>query len=221
MKLGILISGGGSNMEALLAACAAPDFPAEVAIVISNKQNAAGLETAAEAGVPTAVVDHKLFSDRETFEEALSELLSDAGVELVCLAGFMRLLQPSFVAHWTNRMINIHPSLLPAFKGLNTHDRVIDAGVRFTGCTVHFVRPEMDDGPIIIQAAIPVLPEDSPDSLAARVLTLEHRIYPEAVRLIATGKAVVDGDVVNIREEAGPDENGNEDDDSLTNPPVS
>ena len=200
LKLGILVSGRGSNMRALVKACRDARFPARVAIVISNRPDAAGLKFAAKAGIPTAVVDHKAFADRDSFERALHKTLKDAGVELLCLAGFMRLLNTGFVNRWRYRLVNVHPSLLPAFKGLHTHERVLEAGARFTGCTVHFVRPEIDDGPIIIQAAIRVLPGDTPARLAARVLKYEHRIYPEAVRLIAKGQARVAGNVVRVKE---------------------
>lgn len=185
MKLGILISGRGSNMQALVDSCADPDFPAEVALVISNRNDAGGLETARAAGVATKVIDHKAYDDRDSFEQDLHSALQDAGVDLVCLAGFMRLLNPDFVGRWRDRMINIHPSLLPAYKGLNTHERALEDGVKFIGCTVHFVRAEMDTGPIIAQAVLPVLPDDSPDSLADRVLLQEHVIYRAAVRAIA------------------------------------
>lgn len=195
-RIGILISGRGSNMAALVeAALADPAFPAEPALVLSNRADAAGLEFAASHGVETAVVDHKPFGkDREAFEHALDARLRKSGVELVCLAGFMRLLTPWFVEQWRDRLINIHPSLLPSFKGLHTHERALDTGVRLHGCTVHFVRAEMDDGPIIAQAAVPVLPGDDPDILAARVLTMEHRLYPLALSLVAAGKVRVEGE---------------------------
>ena len=198
LPLAILISGRGSNMEALIAACAEPEFPARITLVISNRPDAAGLATARAAGIPVKVIDHTGFDDRESFEAELDEAIRASGAELVCLAGFMRLLTADFVNGWRNRLVNIHPSLLPAFKGLHTHERAIEAGVRITGCTVHFVRPEMDDGPIVIQAAVPVLPGDTADDLAARVLEQEHRIYPEAVRLIALGKVRVRGEIVQI-----------------------
>lgn len=199
LKVGVLISGRGSNLQALIDACAAPDFPAEIALVLSNKADAYGLERAAAAGVPTAVVSHRDFpGDKRAFEEAMDARLREAGVELVCLAGFMRLLSPWFVETWRDRLINIHPSLLPSFKGLDTHERALAAGVRFHGCTVHYVRPEMDEGPIIVQAAVPVLPGDDAHTLADRVLESEHRIYPQAVRLIAEGRARVEGDRVAI-----------------------
>lgn len=199
LKLGVLISGRGSNLQALIDACAAPGFPAEIALVLSNKADAFGLERASGAGIATAVVDHRGYpGDKPAFEAAMDAALREAGVELVCLAGFMRLLSPWFVGQWHNALINIHPSLLPSFKGLDTHERALAAGVRFHGCTVHYVRPEMDEGPIIAQAAVPVLPGDDGHSLADRVLLSEHRLYPHAVRLIAEGRARVDGDLVRI-----------------------
>ncbi|MBZ0325657.1 MAG: phosphoribosylglycinamide formyltransferase [Alphaproteobacteria bacterium] len=191
LKLGILISGRGTNMAALIAACAVPDFPAEVALVISNRSDAGGLAGARAAGIPTRVIPHGDYPDRESFDAALDDALRAAGVELVCLAGFMRLLSAGFVRDWHDRAINIHPSLLPAFKGLDVQARAVAAGVRFSGCTVHFLRPAMDDGPIIVQAAVPVLSGDTGDSLAMRILAAEHRCYPLAVRLIAEGRARV------------------------------
>jgi len=197
LKTAVLISGRGTNMQALLDACADPAAPAEIVLVISNVPGARGLDRAARAGVPTEVVDHKQYAGREAFERALTERLERAGVGLVCLAGFMRLLTPWFVGRWRDRLINIHPSLLPAYKGLDTHARALADGVRFTGCTVHFVRPDMDAGPIIVQAAVPVRPGDDADSLAARVLAAEHRCYPLALALVAAGRArVVDERVV-------------------------
>lgn len=199
LKLGVLISGRGSNLQALIDACAAPDFPAEIALVLSNKADAFGLERAAKAGVPTAVVSHRDHpGDKPAFEAAMDARLREAGVELVCLAGFMRLLSEGFVERWRNRLINIHPSLLPSFKGLDTHERALAAGVRFHGCTVHFVRPAMDEGPIVAQAAVPVLPDDDAHALSERVLVSEHALYPHAVRLIAEGRARVEGEVVRI-----------------------
>ena len=185
MKIGVLISGRGSNLKALIEAAKAADYPAEIAVVISNRPAAEGLRHAQGADIPTEVIDHTEYEDRAAFEAALDAVLRNKGVQLVCLAGFMRILNPEFVNSWRNRMINIHPSLLPAYKGLHTHQRVLEDGARLTGCTVHFVRPEMDDGPIIIQAAVPVLPDDTEEILAARVLEYEHKTYPEAVRLIA------------------------------------
>jgi len=197
-KLAVLISGRGSNLQSLIDACADPDYPAEIALVLSNVPGVMGLERAEKAGIPVAVVNHKNFPDRETFEDAVHEAISTVAPDIVCLAGFMRILTDSFVSRWLNRLINIHPSLLPAFRGLHTHERVLEAGVRFAGCTVHFVRPAMDDGPIIIQAAVPVLPDDNPGSLAARVLEQEHKAYPLAVRLVAEERARVSGETVVI-----------------------
>lgn len=193
-KVGILISGRGSNMVALVNACKAADHPAEVAVVISNREDAAGLEAAEERGIATAVVDHKAFGNRPDFEDRLDEVLREHGVEIVCNAGFMRLLTDNFVQKWLNRQLNIHPSLLPAFKGLNTHERVIDEGVKISGCTVHFVRTEMDSGPIIAQAAVAVKTTDTAETLAARVLEAEHKLYPAALQLVADGRARVIGE---------------------------
>ena len=204
MKLGVLISGRGSNLQALIDAAAEPGYPAEIALVLSNKPDAAGLARAAAAGIATGVISHRDFPDREGFDAAMTAALEAAGVQLVCLAGFMRLLSPSFVGRWHDRLINIHPSLLPAFRGLDTHARVIAAGVRFTGCSVHFVRAEMDDGPIIVQAALPVAPDETPDELAARVLALEHRCYPAAVRWIAEGRVRIVAERVIVAAAAAP-----------------
>lgn len=195
-KLGVLISGRGSNLAALVEACRAPDFPAEIALVISNRPGAPGLDFAAQAGIRALVIDHKEFASRAAFDRVLDETLRDAGVDLVCNAGFMRILTPDFVAAWRDRHLNIHPSLLPAFRGLDTHERALAAGIRISGCTVHFVRAEMDAGPIVAQAAVPVLPGDDADTLAARVLSVEHRLYPWAVRLVASGQAWVEGERV-------------------------
>jgi phosphoribosylglycinamide formyltransferase-1 len=184
----VLISGRGSNLEALIAACAKPDFPAEIALVISNVPGAGGLGFAERAKIPALTLDHKAFAGREAFEAKLTEALESAGVELVCLAGFMRLLTPSFVDRWKGRLINIHPSLLPVYPGLDTHARALADGAKEAGCTVHHVVAEMDAGPIIIQARVPILPGDDAERLAARVLKEEHRIYPEAVRRIAEGR---------------------------------
>jgi len=189
-RIGVLISGRGSNMEALLAAASDPAFPAEIALVMSNRADAAGLATAASHGVATAVVDHRPYGkDRVSFERALDARMREAGVELVCLAGFMRVLTPVFVGAWDGRMLNIHPSLLPAYTGLHTHERALHDGVRVHGCTVHFVTPVLDVGPIIAQAVVPVRAGDDPDRLAARVLRQEHRLYPRALELIASGAA--------------------------------
>lgn len=195
-KVAVLISGRGSNMQALIDAAGAADYPAEIVRVISNRPDAAGLARAEAAGIASEVVDHKGFLGREKFEAELDRRLAACGAELICLAGFMRLLTGGFVEAWRDRLINIHPSLLPAFPGLDTHARALAAGVRFTGCTVHFVRAEMDSGPIIAQAAVPILPGDDEDRLAARVLEAEHRAYPLALALVASGRAVVRGDTV-------------------------
>ncbi len=204
LKLAILISGRGSNLQSLIEACAGEDFPAEIVTVISNVPGVKGLERARAAGLATGVVDHQDFKDRESFEDALNGEITGAGADLVCLAGFMRLLTGAFVRRWPDRLINIHPSLLPAFKGLHVHERVIESGARFSGCTVHFVRPDMDSGPIIVQAAVPVHANDTPDTLAARVLEQEHRIYPHAVRLIAAGRVRLDNERVIIEGGAVP-----------------
>jgi phosphoribosylglycinamide formyltransferase-1 len=187
LRVAVLISGRGSNLQALIEACAAPDFPAAIACVIANRADAGGLGHAARAGIPSRVIPHRDYPDRAAFDRALDAALHEAGAELVCLAGFMRLLTSGFVDVWRDRMINIHPSLLPAFPGLQTHERVIAAGVRFTGCTVHFVRPEMDAG-----------------RLADRVLEAEHRAYPLALRLIAEGRARVVGERVVIADARSP-----------------
>ncbi|SLN48595.1 phosphoribosylglycinamide formyltransferase [Oceanibacterium hippocampi] len=200
MKVGILISGRGSNMEALIRATALPDHPAKIVLVVANRADAGGLATAAAAGIATAVIDHRDHADRAAFEAAMDGALRAAGVELVCLAGFMRILGNDFVNSWRDRLVNIHPSLLPAFKGLHVHERALDAGVRISGCTVHYVRPEMDSGPIIAQAAVPVADNDTPDSLAARILAEEHRIYPAALRWIAEGRVSIYGERVRIRD---------------------
>jgi len=205
LKIAVVISGRGSNLQALIDACADPAFPAEIVSVISNVPGAAGLARAEAAGLPRHVIDSRDFKDRDAFDAALDESLRQSGAKLVCLGGFMRLLSEGFVAKWRDRVINIHPSLIPAFTGLNTHERVLKAGARFTGCTVHFVRPEMDKGPIIIQAAVPVRPDDTTESLAERVLGAEHRIYPEAVRLIALNRVRVRGDVVLVDGASAPE----------------
>ena len=193
LKVAVLISGRGSNLQSLIDACSAPDFPAEIALVLSNKAEAYGLERARQAGIPTKAISHRDFPDRESFDAVLHDAIVAAGANFVCLAGFMRLLTPGFVGKWHDRMLNIHPSLLPAFKGLHSHERAIEAGCRFTGCTVHFVRAEMDDGPIVVQAAVPIHQDDTPDDLSARVLEAEHRCYPLALRLVAEGRVTIDG----------------------------
>ena len=205
LKVAVLISGRGSNLQALIDACAERAFPAEIGLVLSNRGDAQGLERAAQAGIPAQVISHRDYATRDSFDAALDAALQPAGVGLICLAGFMRLLGEVFVERWRDRLINIHPSLLPAFRGLDTHSRALAAGVRFTGCTVHFVRAAVDDGPIIVQAAVPVLPGDDEAALAARVLAAEHRAYPLALRLIAEGRVrVADGGRVEIRRAAAP-----------------
>ncbi|WP_205649954.1 phosphoribosylglycinamide formyltransferase [Afifella aestuarii] len=191
MKTAILISGRGSNMRALVDAAQKPDFPASIELVLSNRADAAGLAYAADAGIATAVLPHGDYESREAFEAALDAMLREAGIELICLAGFMRLLSDEFVEGWRNRVINIHPSLLPSFRGLRTHERALATGVRVHGATVHYVRAEMDDGPIIVQGAVPVLADDTAETLAARVLAAEHRIYPLALSWVAGRKARV------------------------------
>jgi phosphoribosylglycinamide formyltransferase 1 len=193
-RVGVLISGRGSNLQALIEACKEPGYPAEIVRVISNVPGAQGLLRAEEAGILATAINHKNFASREEFDRALCRALDDAKIELLCNAGFMRLHTEGFVAHWRDRHLNIHPSLLPAFKGLDTHARVLAAGVAITGCTVHFVRKEMDDGPIVAQAAVPVLAGDNAESLAARVLDAEHHLYPHALKLVASGAVRVDGE---------------------------
>lgn len=204
LRVAVLISGRGSNLQALIDACSDPAFPAEIRLVISNEPGAQGLIRAERARIPTRVIAHKQYAERASFDAALDRALEEAGIELVCLAGFMRMLGDPFVARWRNRLINIHPSLLPAFKGLKTHERVLAAGVRFTGCTVHFVRPAMDEGPIIVQSAVPVLAGDDAAKLAERVLAEEHKAYPLALRLIAEGRVRVIDERVEISGAAGP-----------------
>lgn len=197
-RLGVLISGSGSNLQSLIDACAAPDYPAEIRLVLSNKADAFGLERAVKAGIDNAAIAHKAFPDRESFERALTEKLEAAGIELVVLAGFMRILTPYFVERWRDRLVNIHPSLLPSFKGTDTHAKALAAGVKLHGCSVHYVRPGLDDGPIIGQAAVPVLPGDDPKALAARVLTAEHKLYPACVRAICEGRVKLVDEVCQI-----------------------
>jgi phosphoribosylglycinamide formyltransferase-1 len=191
-RVAILISGRGSNLPTLIGAARNPDYPAEIAVVLSNRPDAGGLERAGAAGISTAVVDHTGFGkDRAAFEQAMQAHLDAHGVDLVCLAGFMRLLTPAFVSRWSGRMLNIHPALLPSFKGLRTHEQALAAGVRIHGATVHYVVPEVDAGPIIAQAAVPVMDGDTPDTLAARVLAAELRLYPLALSLVAGGKSTL------------------------------
>jgi phosphoribosylglycinamide formyltransferase-1 len=191
-RVAILISGRGSNMAALIAAAQAADFPAEIALVLANRPDAKGLGAARDARLTTAIVDHTRFGkDREAFERALQAELDAQAIDIVCLAGFMRLLTPWLVSRWEGRLINIHPALLPAFKGLDTHARALAAGVRIHGATVHFVVPEMDSGPVIAQGALAVRDDDTAETLAGRVLAIEHTIYPLALRLVAEGRVTV------------------------------
>ena len=194
-RVAILISGRGSNMAALIEAAKAVDFPAEIAVVISNRADAPGLEKAAASGIPTIVIASKPFGkDRAGFEAVLQKALDDNKVELICLGGFMRLFTADFARHWYGRMLNIHPSLLPCFPGLDPHGQALRAGVKLSGATVHFVILETDAGPIVMQGAVMVADDDTPETLAARVITIEHRIYPEALRLLASGRLKLDGD---------------------------
>lgn len=191
-KVGVLISGRGSNLRSLIEACADASFPAEIVLVISNVAGAGGLTYASDAGIPFKVIPHKTFSSREAFDAAVDAALNDAGVDLVCEAGFMRIHNEGFVRKWQRRIINIHPSLLPSFKGTHVHEQAIAAGVKMSGCTVHFVAAEVDSGPIIAQSAVPVLEGDTPESLAARVLEEEHKLYPLALRLVVEGRVRAD-----------------------------
>jgi len=185
-------------MAALIDSCRNPQYPAEVTLVLSNRPDAAGLTTAREADIPTKVIEHGDYENREAFDAAMTDVLAASGVQLICLAGFMRLLSAEFCRRWWDKIINIHPSLLPAFKGLCVHERMLEAGVRIAGCTVHFVRPAVDEGPILVQAAVPIAADDTAESLSARILQQEHRIYPLAVRLIAEGRARTTGGTVAI-----------------------
>lgn len=205
MKVAVLISGRGSNLRSLLEAAADPVYPAEIASVISNRPGAGGLDHAAAFGVSRQTIDHRDFADRRAFETALTAALSDAGAELVCLAGFMRVLSGAFVREWQDRVVNIHPSLLPMFPGLDTHAQALSAGVKLHGCSVHFVNETVDGGALIGQAAVPVLAGDDPDSLAARVLQAEHRLYPHCLRLLADGRVrLVAGRAIVDQGEGGP-----------------
>jgi len=188
LRTAVLISGRGSNLQSLIRASSDPKFPAEIVLVISNVADAGGLDHARAANIATKTIPHKGFASREAFDAALDAALTEAHIEFVCLAGFMRILSDWFARRWEGRIVNIHPSLLPAFKGLNVHQQALDAGVRVAGCTVHYVVPELDSGPIIAQATVPVLSGDTADTLAARILTEEHKLYPLALKMIAEGK---------------------------------
>lgn len=192
-RTAILISGRGSNMSALIEAARVPDYPAEIVGVLSNRAAARGLDIAAAEGIATASLAQSRFPSREMFDDVLTQVLESWDTELVCLAGFMRILSEDFVNRWAGRMINVHPSLLPAYRGLHTHERALADGVTTHGCTVHFVTPGLDEGPAILQAEVPVLPGDTPDTLSARVLVEEHRIYPEALRMLAAGEVGFSG----------------------------
>lgn len=193
LKVAVLISGRGSNMESLARACAGAGFPAEICVVVSNRPDAPGLEKAASLGITTEVVDHTEFGDKWLFESKLIDVLAGRGAELICLAGFMRVLSAAFIERFPHRILNIHPSLLPAFPGLHVQRQAIEHGVRYSGCTVHFVVPEVDAGPIVAQAVVPVAQDDGEESLAARILEQEHLLYPRAVRLFAEKRLRIDG----------------------------
>lgn len=203
LQVAVLISGRGSNMESLARACATEGFPAEICVVVSNRPDAPGLDKARSFGIPTAVVDHTEFDDKAAFEAALIDVLEEHGAELICLAGFMRVLSADFVGRYPQRILNIHPSLLPSFPGLHVQRKAIDHGVRYSGCTVHFVVPEVDAGPIVAQAVVPIEQSDTEDTLSARILEQEHLIYPEAVRLFAEGRLRVEGRRVLIDDHEG------------------
>ena len=202
-RVGVLISGRGSNLQALINACKSRDYPAEIVLVVSNVPQAQGLMRAEAALIPTLTINHKDFPDREAFDATLDAALKEAGVELLCNAGFLRLHTPGFVESWRDRHLNVHPSLLPAFRGLHSHVRAIAAGCKISGCTIHFVRAEMDEGPIVAQAAVPVLADDTFENLALRVLEAEHRLYPHALALVASGAVSVQGErVVDTNDQA-------------------
>jgi phosphoribosylglycinamide formyltransferase-1 len=203
-RVAILISGRGSNMAALIRAAAANDFPAEIAVVISNRADAAGLQRAEDSDIPTLVIESKPFGrDRAGFEAVLQAEMDQRGIELICLAGFMRLFTADFVQRWYGRMLNIHPSLLPSFPGLDPHGQALRVGVKISGATVHFVIPETDAGPIVMQGAVAVSDRDTPETLSERILEVEHRIYPEALRLLATDRIRLDGDLCRAEAETG------------------
>lgn len=205
-RVAILISGRGSNMAALIDAAKSADFPAEIVLVISNRAEAGGLAIAAQSGIPTVTIESKPFGkDRAAFEAVMQNALEQHQVELICLGGFMRLLTAEFVQRWYGRMLNIHPSLLPSFPGVDVQAQALRAGVKISGATVHFVIPETDAGPIVMQGAVAVHEDDTPEGLAARILTVEHRIYPDALRLLASGRISLEGDVCKMAGSAAPE----------------
>lgn len=212
MRLGVLASGGGTNLQAIIDRCQGAHFPAEIAVVIANNPDAGALERARQAGIPARCINHRDFAGREAFDAALVAALREAGVELVVLAGFMRIITQVMLDAFPLKIINIHPALLPAFPGLHVQQQAIDYGARFSGCTVHFVDGGVDTGPIIIQAVVPVLANDTADTLAARILEQEHRVYPRAIELLAEGRVHVEGRTVTIKPPAVPDSS------SLVNP---
>lgn len=201
-RVAILISGRGSNMMALVEAARAPSYPAEIVSIIASRPDAAGLAWAKAQGLPTAAIDHKSYATRDAFDDAVHAALTEARADLIALAGFMRIQSAAFVQKWQGRQLNIHPSLLPLFKGLHPHKQALDAGVKISGCTVHFVTEEMDSGPIVAQAAVPVSDDDTPDTLAERILVAEHKLYPHALALVASGRAILDGGHVRSRSTA-------------------
>ncbi|PLY03446.1 MAG: phosphoribosylglycinamide formyltransferase [Desulfuromonas sp.] len=213
LKLGVLASGSGTNLQSIIDACAAGNIDAEVTLVISNNPDAGALQRARDAGLTYTCINHRDFSSREQFDRTVVGALQDAGVELVCLAGFMRLITEDFLAAFPGRVINIHPALLPAFPGLDVQRKAIDYGARFSGCTVHFVDTGVDTGPVIIQAVVPILDDDTPDTLAARILRQEHQVYPRAIQLFAEGRLHIEGRRVRVSESA-------RDDAALINPPL-
>jgi phosphoribosylglycinamide formyltransferase-1 len=199
LKVAVLISGSGTNLQALIDACAVVDYPAEIVLVLSNKDTAYGLERAKNAGIPTKIISHKDYKSREEFDKSMDAAIIASGAEFVCMAGFMRLLSEWFVDRWHNKLINIHPSLLPSFKGIDGQKQALEAGVKLAGCTVHFVRKEMDAGPIIVQTAVAVSSDDTVESLSAKILEKEHESYPHALKLVASGRAVVVGEIVDVK----------------------
>lgn len=207
LKLAVLVSGGGSNLQAIIDACKAYDYPAEIVLVFSNQPDAGGLERARRAGIRAEAISHKGFEGgREAYDSTVSGLIEESGADLVVLAGYLRLVSESFVTRWQGRLINIHPSLLPSFKGLHVHQAALDAGVKYSGCTVHYVVPEVDSGPIIAQAVVPVLPGDDAGKLAQRILKQEHRIYPQVIRWIAEGRVSTnDAGIVSVADANAPD----------------